>query len=416
MKNTAKIVPVMLLALVASVGCSKDDEKQPDADPHYALQNYIASLEEGENSFEKSNALLKVGVVDAGDSDVKYMNHYYRDESTLEYYYTDSYDEDERQKYIRDLTEEDTFMAFDNDVIVTRTDYKNYPYDASQLCSTDIDEDTGREYYTCDGVALVPSEYKDVTTIWKNEGKMNYVFERNEPTNAYSFSATVDYKDENFSKAKSSGKMGAEVLECYDSLANVLPQYKTAWGPEYPNEEVSSMKKTDKKLQLNYYLSFHTSGLMSVERIAINNHWNSDGTGKGFEGLYMEQGRTFGYEITVNGNNVTRANFYYSAQFRIVYKDTTWKAGDPTPAEAYLDDDEAEAMWPKLVIADSYGGEKNTFVDTKSWIALDEYEIYEASISSLGEYKGTLPDPDEYRLYDPSDVGSEFYDVQSFVD
>lgn len=414
MKNTAKIAPVMLLALVASVGCSKNNDKEPEADPSRALANAIAEFEDGEVEQEKITPLLKKGVLDVGDPDTTHSYHYYRDNSTIAYYYTDSYTEEERQQYVRDLTESDEYFAFDNDVVLTRTNYVNYPYDGSQLCTTEVDEETGKEYYTCDGTALIPVRYKDTTTIWKDDDKMNYVYERNDETNAYSFAASVDYNENRFGKAKTSGGVGADVIDCYDSLEAVIPQYKTSWSTKYPTYEEFKATKQGKELVIEYYISFFTyESLISCEYIAKEYSWQ--GGYAAYAGLYMEQGRTLGYEITITDNNVTSADFTYNGTYRVVYKDLNWKQGDPTPTSRYVSDEDLAKM--NLVVSDTYGDGANTFTDRHSFISLDEYEVYQSTVKSVGNYGGSFPDSSLYREFNVfDDVGSNYIDIKTFTE
>ena len=411
MKKQVKILPVMLLALVASVSCGKTDEKGGEAEIK-DIASFIASFEDGDIEEVKMPQLFKSGVIDAADGTVKQSTHLASVDSSLYGYYTDGLEEEEKAEYVQKLYELDTFTAFENDVVMTKTDYMKYSYDAAQVFAEKLDEDTGRNYYACDGYGLVPTEYTDTTLIFKDEGNMKYVFNRNEISNPYSFSATKPVNDGIFDKVKTSGGIGLDTLECYESLADALVSYKSAWGPKYRNEESFSAKKEGKKLKVESYLSFYTGSLISCQRAAIDYNWTSDGQGKGFEGLYMRQGRTFGYEITFEGNIVTDAIFYYDATFRIVYRDLNWKSGDPAPSDLYIEDETPY----DLVIAESYGDKENTFVDTHSYIYLDEYETYQATTKPIGTYLGEYPDADMYREYALDDVGSAYFEVLEFTD
>ena len=88
----------------------------------------------------------------------------------------------------------------------------------------------------------------------------------------------------------------------------------------------------------------------------------------------------------------------------------------PTMAHiVYVDDEDLAKM--NLVVSDTYGGDPNPFTNRHSFISIDEYEVYQSTVKSVGNYGGSFPDGSLYREFNVfDDVGSNYIDIKTFTE
>lgn len=416
MKKSVKLVPTMVLAMVAAVGCG---EKPEPAGPAYRndLQQAIAELEDGALDEAQINSLLSGSVLSSADSEAKYVSYVDRDQTSTEYYYSTATNEDlqneEEYGVFQDLTKRITFKSYDDGVVVANNDYTCYPLDVTQRADGTLD---GTELILSTTWALVPTRFTEESVIWQEGSEYNYVHTRNRnPSDAYSFKASAPASssiEEGLAKA---GAMSGVVVNGVADVKEWYSQYNSYYGTQYAFFDGADAVKEGNKVTITAHYN------MRYNWYDMNKQW-SDPINS-LAGYYMERGRCWAYQITIEDGFVTSGAFTFDAMYRIYYHDKNGKTGPGTAIvnEKFIKTLDLEIP-EQVPFYDSTTGtaplEPNPYTSYFSFEGGgygDVYSSFVASRRSLGNFPGEKPSLDLYRESDPSDVGSDFYTLEEFL-
>lgn len=410
MKKYVKLVPTMVMAMVAAVGCG---EKPEPAGPEYRneLQQAIAELPDGELTEKDVAGVFSPTVLGSGDSELTFsslLEHAYSPRSN----WYDSSESKLEEGQVSEIDRIRTFKHYDNDVFEFGDDYTEYAYDKTQKVVKDNSVEN-------DSFSWVPSKHKDLTTVWDDGSNLNYVYDRNESSsNPFSFKASKESDEETKSLAASSGGVSGMLITDKDTVVENFEYYSdpTGWG-DSPIKvyEDKTIVKDGSKLQYDYLGRVAMfNGLYSCEAV---------GWGANYAGYYVEMGYSMYSSISIEDAVVTNAEFGFTGIYRIMYKDLNWKSGDPTPAEDLTDEYIAtlNLVIPDQVPSSGTGTikyEANPYPTAKEYMSIygNAIDRIICSNKKIGEYDTSLlPDPSGYRAHNFIDRGSSEFTVEEFL-
>ncbi len=396
MNKLLKFIPAMLVTVVATTGCGSKNK----------LQSFVDGLKDGEVTEEQLEGIYAEGVLSSGDSLVKFAQYSATDYNP--YWSIGSGQEEEYyEQYVHDLTEKESYRAYDDNTVVTTIEHVNYPYDKSQV----IDEDS-------EGLSKTATKYSGKAHIYEKEGKLNYTYTQdNSAENDYSFTYAVDSNAKLKEHFVQGGGFSENLIAGIADVKDTYDYYAGAITWCQPVETLTASKK-DGKLTVRYTGDFNYD-LYSAERYWGWTYADDDTEYANplvhettdYDGMYVQMGIRFEYGYSIENGIISSAHMYYFSYFRILYADKNHKAGDPVP--------EVELSKDYIAGLDLYIPEKIT-LDGKETVnpytgvgyltALpNTTEGYSASAKSLGNYDASnLPDSSKYRARDAFDTGCWF--------
>ncbi len=409
MKKYVKLVPTMVLALVAAVGCNGKDGGESGPSYRNDLQKAVAELEDGSLNDAQVSSLLSGSVLASTDKEAKYVSYIDRDQTSAEYYYATATDEKlKSDEYgIQDLTKRIVFKSYDDDVVVCDHDYECYPVDVTQRAEGTLD---GEDLILSTCWAIVPTRFSEQSVIWKDGSNYNYVHTRNKKaSDAYSFKASTSASESLENKLQGAGAMSSIVTSGVSLVNEYYSEYSSYYGSQYSFFDGLEAEKQGDKVTIKAHFN------MRYYWYDMNAQW----PGEGLAGYFMERGKAWTYTVTIEDGFVTSSSFTVDAVYRVYYHDKQGRTGPGTNivTEKFIKTLDLEV--PDQIPQDSTGkmmtNPYTSYYSFEGGGLGDVYSSFTASRRSLGNFPGEKPSLDLYRESDPSDVGSEFLTLEEFL-
>lgn len=397
MNKLLKFIPAALLTVTVSTGCGSKNK----------LQSFVDGLKDGDLTKEEIEGIYAEGILESGDKDVKFAQYYYGDYSPF-WTYAEGQEESFYEENVHNLQIKETFRSYDNNIVVTSTDYTNYPYDKSTIKDPTSD----------DGFARKPIKYTGKAHIYENAGEMRYTYTQdNKSDDAYSFTHAVETNNalrEHFTKG---GGFSTNVISGVLDVEDTYSYYAGSITWAHPLDTFTANKK-DGKLTVRYtgdlnydiYSAERVWGWTYAEDDVDYEHPLTKETDE-YDGMYVLMGIRFEYGYTIGNGIVESVHMQYFSYYRILYKDRNHKAGDPLPdfepSAEYMA--QCDLYIPEKISMD---GEEipNPYTGVGYLSSLPyTVETYSSSKEALGAYeKSDIPDPTKYRECDSIDSGAWF--------
>ncbi len=401
MKKTLKITPAALIAVCALTGCNSYSSK---------LAEFVGKLDANNLTKDAIKGIYETSILESNDANVTKASYAVADYvpySALQ----DGQDESVYETYVHDLNQTETFTKYDNNVVVTTTEYSCYNYDKDMI------EDN-------DGISLTEVAFIGTGYIYKDGSDTRYTYTQDKSAeNVYSFTYAKKIDAEDEKKFFNGGGLGSTLKNSVEAVEENY-EYYAGQASSYDwltaSDEFEA-KKEDKKLTVNYL------GSLKWDVFSMERAWGCDAdTGEKeydyWDGYYFQQEIVFSYSYIINDGFIEAARIIQSAYVMTVYKDKNWKEGDPTPAEE-LSKDEIAAL--DLEVASTvylYDGTKyneypNPYNGDNIYTgAAYTIEQYSAVGGSQGTFDTTkIPDKSKYRDEIEADDTGAYLSVQDLV-
>lgn len=401
----AKFIPATLLAVCALTSCGggggSSEEKKVTT-----VKEFVANLKDGDVSKEQLSKLFEGELLATADEGVKYATMNEKDYAP-KWAFVEGLEEEEYEKLVHNLDTTSSFKRYDNDVIITDTDYTCYNYD----------KDAGEE-----GLAKDPVKYKDKAYIYK-EGdglRYTYLFD-NDRADDSTFTALGQLNDLSKKWFTSGGGLSYLLPE----LMSVYQEYVDYYGSQIEITETYEGKKANGELHVSQTARLHIMKMYSAERVwGYEDYQKETPTQKteladGLKGHYVDRAWVVKYEYTIKDGYIQDVTYYGTVYNTILYKDKNYKEGDPLPAYELTDEYIAglDLFIPETVVWGSKGEIKNPYPGTgyDSYLPHDVV-TFTTNGTSLGNYDTTkLPDPTGLREARTTDHGN-WFDVQDIIE
>lgn len=414
--NKIKFVPVALLAVCALAACGGKGGSTTSGSTTtttgpvgpQTLKEFVAALADGEHTKEEIEGIYAENILTSSDKDVKFAN-YNQLNYAPKWLYAEGQEESFYEENVMNLDVSETYKKFDNDVVVTDTNYSCYDYDPE---ASDPEE----------GLADEPRTYKDKSHIYEEDDKMVYTYTRDKSAeNAYSFSHSVDTSEALREMFFEGGGLSSYLAYSVSTYEELWAYYKEAWSDLTPEETFTAVKKDGALTVLN--IGKLKMGLYSAERVWGYEDYEEEEPkipsydNPSFQGNYVDRCIKFQYGYTIDKDGfITNASCFEFAYSTTILADKNWEEGDPIPplgedGDIYLTEEYIAGL--DLYVPETIIVNGNEIANPYTGKEFDDYLPhtilkFTTSGASLGNYEGEIPDASLYRDSDATDTGGWF--------